>query len=767
MPDNSTTPANGLPVASDDIGGFQFQRIKLIHGADGVNAGDVATANPLPVQPGIGATFNVEFSGSQSSDVHGQLVGVSRITHITTKFFQQAPSNFLIVTASGGATATGPTLGAAVFATSTATTAALLAQTPVPVLYAAQYEAWAVLSGAFTAPTSAASFQRLGIYDAVNGYFFGYSGLTFGLTVRTNSVDTFIAQTSWNKDVLAGGASSKFTSNGSPVALAPTNLNMFRIRYGWYGGVSALYEVYAPDGQWVVVHQVRTANSQATVNMTIADLPMTVEVSKTASDATDVKITCGGWAAGITCPASGPNISGQKSIAALNANLTVPLAGLGEIAFSIAGTWVGTLSFQHSLDGILWVADAPLGGTPAIFTTSAAANGLFTAAIASSRFYRVVATAWTSGSASIVYSGSPSANLIVAQTLITDGNNNGPAGIASAASAGNEVTTDRLKVNASLRMLDTSLAAGSQLVAARGDQTTGVWVNIKNASIPVTGTFFQATQPVAGIRLNDGTDVSAGGTHLPVGGSDGTNLRPLLVDTAGRQVVNVNGTVPVSGTFFQATQPVSIASWTGLTDTQLRASAVPVSLAALPALVTGAATIGAVNIAAAQTLATVTTVSAVTAITNALPTGANTIGAVTGPAAAALALNATLTDHTQRLQASTLAVTVTAAANTAATATLPAVAAQFHYITGIEIMRTSTAALAGTATLVVTTSNLPGALAWSFGNAMAAGATQRDLSITFANPIKSSTVNTATTVVMPAPGAAVLWRANVYYYTAA
>ena len=151
----------------------------------------------------------------------------------------------------------------------------------------------------------------------------------------------------------------------------------------------------------------------------------------------------------------------------------------------------------------------------------------------------------------------------------------------------------------------------------------------------------------------------------------------------------------------------------------------------------------------------------------ATPTGANTIGAVTGPAAAALALDATLTGHTQRLQSTTLAVTVTAAANTAATATLPAVAAQFHYITGIEIIRTSTAALAGTATLVVTTSNLPGALAWSFGNAMAAGATQRDLLITFPNPIKSSVVNTATTVVMPAPGAAVLWRANIYYYTAA
>jgi hypothetical protein len=48
MADDSTTPSNGLPVASDDIGSKQYQRIKLVHGADGVNAGDAAYGNPFP-----------------------------------------------------------------------------------------------------------------------------------------------------------------------------------------------------------------------------------------------------------------------------------------------------------------------------------------------------------------------------------------------------------------------------------------------------------------------------------------------------------------------------------------------------------------------------------------------------------------------------------------------------------------------------------------------------------------------------------------------
>jgi hypothetical protein len=112
----------------------------------------------------------------------------------------------------------------------------------------------------------------------------------------------------------------------------------------------------------------------------------------------------------------------------------------------------------------------------------------------------------------------------------------------------------------------------------------------------------------------------------------------------------------------------------------------------------------------------------------------------------------------------TLWVTATAAANTIATATLPAVAGMFHHIVHIDLTRNATAALAGTATLIHTTTNLPGSPAWSVGNAIAAGGTEKDLNVDFAFPLRSSVVNTATTVVMPAAGAAVLNRINVGYF---
>lgn len=42
--------AGGETLATDDIGGVQYPRSKLVIGADGVNDGDVSSANPLPVR---------------------------------------------------------------------------------------------------------------------------------------------------------------------------------------------------------------------------------------------------------------------------------------------------------------------------------------------------------------------------------------------------------------------------------------------------------------------------------------------------------------------------------------------------------------------------------------------------------------------------------------------------------------------------------------------------------------------------------------------
>lgn len=115
-----------------------------------------------------------------------------------------------------------------------------------------------------------------------------------------------------------------------------------------------------------------------------------------------------------------------------------------------------------------------------------------------------------------------------------------------------------------------------------------------------------------------------------------------------------------------------------------------------------------------------------------------------------------------------LHITNTGAANAAVTLTLPAPGVgMFHYITNIYIQRAGAAALAGTAALVITSTNLPGNPAWSVGNASPAGGSQTDLNYSPTNPLKSAVSNIATTIVAPAPGAGVLWRLNASYYVGA
>ena len=50
MADNvGYTPGSGATIAADDIGGVLYQRVKMIHGVDGV-AHETADNNPLPIK---------------------------------------------------------------------------------------------------------------------------------------------------------------------------------------------------------------------------------------------------------------------------------------------------------------------------------------------------------------------------------------------------------------------------------------------------------------------------------------------------------------------------------------------------------------------------------------------------------------------------------------------------------------------------------------------------------------------------------------------
>ena len=202
----------------------------------------------------------------------------------------------------------------------------------------------------------------------------------------------------------------------------------------------------------------------------------------------------------------------------------------------------------------------------------------------------------------------------------------------------------------------TAMPAGG--VGIRG-WLSAIWTKL-NGTLGVTGTFFQATQPVsaaalplptgaatettlAGVRTDIGTD----GTAPPAVLGTGTGVRGWL-----RSIYEkLTGTLAVTGTFFQATQPVSLATNTptlqagsavigALTANQTVNIALNNGVAPLMGngvsgtgsqrvniasdntafavnATLGAETtkvIGTVNLSAAQTLATVTTVTGVTTV---------------------------------------------------------------------------------------------------------------------------------------------------------
>jgi hypothetical protein len=120
------------------------------------------------------------------------------------------------------------------------------------------------------------------------------------------------------------------------------------------------------------------------------------------------------------------------------------------------------------------------------------------------------------------------------------------------------------------------------------------------------------------------------------------------------------------------------------------------------------------------------------------------------------------------IRASTLHVTGTAAVNTALTVTLPAVASQFHYITSIQVVKLySVVGVAAGAGVIITSTNLPGNPAWTTEQlALAAGSAVLVINYQPTTPLKSSVVNTATTIVAPAQ-LQTIWRTNVTYFTAA
>ena len=138
-----------------------------------------------------------------------------------------------------------------------------------------------------------------------------------------------------------------------------------------------------------------------------------------------------------------------------------------------------------------------------------------------------------------------------------------------------------------------------------------------------------------------------------------------------------------------------------------------------------------------------------------------------GAATATLAANNALYDNRLFGPVASGIGTAVGASGAAVTLTLASPGAGLrHYLTYIAINRFAAALLtAGAAPVTVTTTNLPGTLAFSFPADAATQGTMFPLREDFAFPIASAAQGTATTIVCPAT-TNVIWRVTAGFYVA-
>lgn len=258
-----------------------------------VGNADVSFANPVP------ATFG----GPGTTDSFGHVITGEVNNDIDVQFYRSDGSVGDIVTEtnanSGTATASN---GMATFASAASTTSSRAKGVSLTnVVYTAGSEVYAIFTAGFTGTGSGTSYHRIGLYnDYTNGFYIGYEGGTFGVSILKGGSATQTAKADFSVDTLTGAAGSKFTRAGTPEAINLALLNVWRIRFGWVGSAPIHFEVLSPDGNWVTFHTIKQPNLTALPSINTADLSFTCDVNSGNLSGNALTIITNCWGAGTT-----------------------------------------------------------------------------------------------------------------------------------------------------------------------------------------------------------------------------------------------------------------------------------------------------------------------------------------------------------------------------------------------------------------------------------------------------------------------------------
>lgn len=183
--------AGGDLIATDEISGAKYQRVKITTGADGVNDGDVSSSNPIPAimygqnDSGNPKAFNATSEGHIEAAIHAPRLpfGSVHVENITPVFQCDAVYGINNLQVSNKASGSGAaTASDSAFIVSTGTT--IYSQGIIQSRKRLRYRAGQGVVGRFTALYSApaaSAYQVAGFGHAEDGVYFGYVGTAFGI----------------------------------------------------------------------------------------------------------------------------------------------------------------------------------------------------------------------------------------------------------------------------------------------------------------------------------------------------------------------------------------------------------------------------------------------------------------------------------------------------------------------------------------------------------------------------------------------------------
>lgn len=147
------------------------------------------------------------------------------------------------------------------------------------------------------ASNAANSTQVVGMGNTQIGYFFGYNGTAFGISLRNGGSDGWVAQTAWNGDKCDGTGQSGFNWN-------KTFGNVMQIKYPYLGYGCITFWVLNPiTNAWILCHTIQYPNTSASTQISNASFPFYANVVNTGNTSNLI----------MYCGSVGVFISGQRA----------------------------------------------------------------------------------------------------------------------------------------------------------------------------------------------------------------------------------------------------------------------------------------------------------------------------------------------------------------------------------------------------------------------------------------------------------------------